>query len=78
MTIRMMGAMWCGDTVRARNYFDEHGVTYEWLDVETDEVANAEATERCGGNRRIPVIVFDDGTVFIEPTNAELGAQLGH
>jgi mycoredoxin len=78
MTIRVLGTTWCGDTVRARAYFDTHHVPYEWIDVELDSAANEEATAAGGGTRRVPVIFFDDGTVLIEPTDEQLAHQLTH
>jgi glutaredoxin-like protein len=77
MTIRVLGTTWCGDCTRSKALLDAHGVSYEWIDVEQDETANDEATRLNQGERRVPTIVFPDGSVLIEPSDAELSTKLG-
>lgn len=73
--IRMYGADWCGDCHRARRVLERHAVEFEWIDVEA-EPAMAEEARRLGGRPNIPVIVFPDGSVLVEPTDPELEAKL--
>lgn len=77
MTIRVLGTSWCGDCHRSRALLEAHHVAYEWVDVEANEEANAEATRLNGGQRRVPTIIFDDGDVLIEPSDPALAAKLG-
>ncbi|GAM44796.1 glutaredoxin [Nocardia seriolae] len=74
----MYGADWCGDCRRAKAWFRENGVAFAEIDVEQDEAARERAVEIAGGRKNIPVIVTPDGTVLIEPTNAELAAALAN
>jgi mycoredoxin len=74
-TIVMYGADWCGDCHRARRVLQRHEVEFEWIDVEA-EPAMAEKARRIGGRPNIPVIVFPDGSVLVEPTDPELEAKL--
>ncbi|MGH2725020.1 MAG: glutaredoxin family protein [Actinomycetota bacterium] len=73
--IRVYGADWCGDCHRARRVLQRKGVDFEWIDVEADP-AMAEEARRLGGRPNIPVIVFADGSVLVEPTDPELEARL--
>lgn len=73
--ITMYGADWCGDCTRAKRFFDERGVTYEWIDLEADPSA-ADRAREIGGRPNIPVIVYPDGTNQVEPSNHELEAKL--
>jgi glutaredoxin len=73
--IVMYGADWCGDCRRARRFLDAADAEYVWLDVERDPAKAAEA-QRIGGSTRIPVVAFPDGSVLVEPTDAELEASL--
>ncbi|GAB2528064.1 glutaredoxin family protein [Nocardia heshunensis] len=75
--IVLYGADWCGDCRRAKVWFKENGVAFTEVDVEQDDAARERAVEIAGGRKNIPVIVLPDGTVLIEPTNAELAAALG-
>ncbi len=71
-TIRFYGAMWCGDTRRARNWFDKHEIQYEWVDVDKDEEAAELVKSLNKGFRSIPTIVFGDGSRLAEPSTARL------
>ncbi|MCA0330666.1 MAG: FAD-dependent oxidoreductase [Actinobacteria bacterium] len=77
MTIRMYGTGWCSDCKRAKQFFAEQRVPYEFVDVDSDEAGRAVVQEHNGGKDIIPTILFDDGSVLVEPSNAELAAQLG-
>jgi mycoredoxin len=74
--ITVYGTTWCGDCHRARQVLDRVGARYRWIDVEEDPRAEAEAIRLNHGNRRVPTIVFPDGSVLIEPSAGELEAKL--
>ena len=74
--ITMYGTEWCGDCRRAKRVFEQEGVAYAYVDVERDEAATELVIRLNGGRRTVPTIVFDDGTVLAEPSNAELQAKL--
>jgi thioredoxin reductase (NADPH) len=75
--ITMYGATWCGDCKRAKKFFGEQRVHYEWIDVEEHPDA-AETVEKLNdGKRIIPTILFEDGSILVEPSNAELAEKLG-
>ena len=74
--IRVFGASWCGDCVRSKRFLDEHGVPYDWIDVDQDESAQSYVREVNRGMRIIPTIVFPDGSILVEPGNAELARKL--
>jgi mycoredoxin len=71
-TIRFYGAMWCGDTRRARNWFDKQQIQYEWIDIDKDEEAAELVKSLNKGFRSIPTIVFEDGSRLAEPSTARL------
>lgn len=73
--IKVYGADWCGDCFRAKRMLDRTGTDYEWIDVDHDAEAKAEAI-RLSGRKNIPVIVFPDGDVLVEPSDPELEKAL--
>ena len=75
--ISVYGADWCGDCRRAKKFMDDNGVSYRWIDVENDQSAIELVLKLNGGKRIIPTIVFEDGSVLVEPTNSELARKLG-
>ena len=74
--IMVYGAAWCPDARRAKRFFDEHGVTYAWIDIDEDIEASNFVRETNGGQIVIPVIVFPDKSILVEPSNYELAQKL--
>ena len=75
--IRMFGAPWCPDCKRAKQFLAEQRIPYEWNDIDQDEEARAYVQQANNGRQIIPTILFSDGSILIEPTNAELADKLG-
>ena len=77
MTITMYGTGWCGDCKRAKQFFGEQRVHYDFVDVDADAGGRATVEGLNDGKTIIPTIVFEDGSILVEPSNAELAAKLG-
>jgi thioredoxin reductase (NADPH) len=75
--ITLYGAHWCPDCRRSKLFLGEHQIPYTWVDIEQDPDAERFVIEKNDGKRIIPTIVFADGALLVEPTNAELAAKLG-
>ena len=75
--ITMYGADWCPDCKRAKKFFGEHRIEYDYINVDNNPEAQARIEEINDGNQSIPTILFPDGNVLVEPSSAELAAQLG-
>jgi mycoredoxin len=71
-TIVLYGTSWCPHTARARKCLDECGAEFKWCDIEEDPEGCAYVEEVNHGNRSVPTILFPDGSVLVEPSNAEL------
>jgi len=76
-SIRVLGTEWCGDCTRAKAFFAENNITYDWVDVDVDQEALAECVELNGGQRVVPTIIFEDGDILVEPSNDQLAQKLG-
>ncbi len=77
MTLTMYGTSWCSDCKRAKQFLGEQRVQYAFVDVDADPAGRAVVQGHNDGKDIIPTLVFDDGSVLVEPSNAELGAKLG-
>ena len=75
--ITVYGTSWCSDCKRAKQFFGDHRVGYEFVDVDRDPAGLAVVEEVNSGKHIIPVIRFPDGRTLVEPSNAELAAALG-
>lgn len=71
----MLGTSWCGDCQRAKAFFHDHGIAFEWIDIDHDDAAASEVEAHNGGRRVVPTIFFTDGTVLIEPSNDQLARK---
>jgi thioredoxin reductase (NADPH) len=76
-SITMYGTTWCQDCKRAKQFFGEHRVRYDFVDVDADRDGLRFVEEANNGKRIIPTIVFADGSQLVEPSNAELATKLG-
>lgn len=76
-SITMYGTLWCGDCKRAKKFLGEQRIHYDYVDVEQDADGLAFIERVNGGKQIVPTIVFGDGSILVEPSNAELAAKLG-
>ncbi len=74
--LTVYGAYWCPDCRRAKQFLGEQFIPYNWVDIEQDPVAEQLVIAKNNGKRIIPTIVFADGSLLVEPSNAELAHKL--
>lgn len=75
--ITMYSASWCPDCRRAKRFLTQHGFAFVEIDIERDAAAARRVLEVNGGRRIIPTLVFEDGSILVEPSNAALARKLG-
>jgi thioredoxin reductase (NADPH) len=75
--ITLYGTLWCSDCKRTKMFFGEQRIHYRYVDVDMDTEGLAVVERANNGKHIIPTLVFADGTVMVEPSNAELAAKLG-
>src|SRR6266581_3467945 len=75
--IKLYGTNWCSDCKRSKKFLGEQRIHYEFINVEEDVEGQAYVQKVQNGGLSIPTIVFNDGSMLIEPSNAELAAKLG-
>jgi thioredoxin reductase (NADPH) len=75
--ITVYGSSWCSDCKRAKRFLGDQQVEYKWVDVEQDADGRAFVEKVNDGKDIIPTILFEDGSVLVEPSNAQLAQKLG-
>src|SRR5215216_2641799 len=75
--VTVYGAYWCPDCRRSKKFLGEQFIPYRWVDIEQDKDGEAYVLQRNDGKRIIPLVLFEDDTFLVEPTNAELARKLG-
>jgi len=74
-TIKMYVTTWCGDCRMAKRWFDSHGISYEYINIEEDDKAAEYVARVNRGYRSVPTIVFPDGSILVEPSPRELASK---
>ena len=77
MPITMYGTYWCTDCKRAKQFFGENRVSYEFVDIDANPDGLAYVERVNNGKQVIPVIEFDDESTLVEPSNAQLAEKIG-
>jgi glutaredoxin-like protein len=75
--ITMYGTTWCPDCTRSKRWLEKNGIPYTWNDIEKDAAARDYVVKVNRGKRSVPTIVFNDGSILVEPSDAELAAKVG-
>ncbi|MCH7787610.1 MAG: FAD-dependent oxidoreductase, partial [Chloroflexi bacterium] len=75
--LTVYGAPWCPDCKRSKKFLGEMRIPYNWVDIDQDEEGRNRVQQLNDGKQIIPTIVFEDGSILVEPSNAELAAKLG-
>ena len=76
-TIIMYSTEWCPDCTRAKNFFGEHQIQFENVDIEENPHGTPFVKKLNRGMRIVPTIIFPDGEILAEPSNEQLAEKLG-
>jgi mycoredoxin len=67
---------WCFDCRRARRFFDKNQISYTWINIDNDREGEQRVLQLNRGMRSVPTIVFQDGSVLVEPSDEQLRRKL--
>lgn len=70
------GTGWCPDVRRSRALLDTAGIAYTYVDLDEDASAVKLVRRLQRGQRRIPTLLWPDGSFLVEPTDEQLRAHL--
>jgi len=71
----MYGADWCPDCRRVKAFLTDHGIPFEFIEIDKHEWAAQKVEELNQGKRRIPTLILDDA-VLSNPDNVTLRQAL--
>ena len=75
--IRVAGSLWSPPSHEVKDFLSRSQTPYQWMDVERDAEARAQAEAASPGLRRLPVVFFPDGTSLVEPSARSLAEKIG-
>ena len=61
----------------SQQFLGEQRVPYNWVDIDQNESGRQYVQQANDGKQIIPTIEFEDGSILVEPTDAQLAAKLG-
>jgi len=78
--LRVLGTRWSRRSYELRDYLARNQVPYQWLDAE--EAGRNQEIKRLletlgPDEKRIPVVLFQDGSHLADPSQADLAARIG-
>jgi len=76
MSIKFYTTDWCGDCIRSKALLKKLNVEFDEINVDDDTEANEYITKLQNNQRRIPTIVFEDGSFLVEPSDPQLYSKL--
>jgi thioredoxin reductase (NADPH) len=75
--IRVIGAMWSPASHEIKDFLARSSIPYLWMDVERNTEAQRLATAVGGDAPEVPLVLFPNGDVLIQPTPQELAEKAG-
>lgn len=70
------GVNWCWQSRRARRFLEKHNVPYKFVNIDKDVDGEIFVLKMNNGMRSVPTIVFEDGSILVEPTNIQISEKL--
>lgn len=75
--IRVAGTLWSPTSHQVKDFLARNQIPYQWLDIETDSIAEGMVDGALKGERKLPVVFFPDGSFLAEPDNRSLAEKVG-
>ncbi len=75
--IQVVGTRWGALDHAVRDFLSRNHISYRWLNPETQPEALELLKTRGVDDSRLPVVLFNDGTAAVQPTQMELAEKVG-
>ncbi len=75
--LRVIGSRWSLADFRVRNFLSRNHVPYRWLDAAASPEATKLLEDRQLDPAKLPVLIFADGTVLVDPDLELLASRVG-
>jgi thioredoxin reductase (NADPH) len=75
--IRVAGSRWSPRCYELRDFLSRTQTPYRWIDLEADPTMRELVETITPGLKRLPVVLFPDGTTLAAPTSRELAQRIG-
>ena len=74
--IVVYGAPWCGDCIRSESLLNRLDIKYKKVDIDQEPEVQDYIRKLQNGLRKIHLIVFEDHSFLVEPSDEELTLKI--
>ncbi|MBW4648562.1 MAG: FAD-dependent oxidoreductase [Kastovskya adunca ATA6-11-RM4] len=75
--IRVIGDRWSPYSHQVKDFLARNQIPYQWLDIEQEVEAQRLVSYADCPNRKLPLVLFPDGSQLIQPTNVQIAEKIG-
>lgn len=75
--IRVAGTALSASSYAVKDFLSRNLVPYQWVDLDIDAPARELVASTPDGMSRLPVVMFPDGTMMVQPTARQLAEKIG-
>jgi len=75
--LRVVGPRWSLNDYQVRDFLSRNQIPYVWLDPEKNDEAIQMLERYKLDDRKLPAVLFPDGTSLVQPTQTELASRIG-
>ncbi|WP_158751937.1 FAD-dependent oxidoreductase [Acidobacterium sp. S8] len=75
--LRVIGPRWSLNDYQVRDFLSRNQIPYVWLDPETSDEAIQLLDRYKLSDRKLPAVLFADGTSLVQPNQTELAGRIG-
>ncbi|MGE5603482.1 MAG: FAD-dependent oxidoreductase, partial [Nitrososphaerales archaeon] len=75
--LRVIGHRWSPQAHAIKEFLARNQIPYRWLDIETDALAGQLLDTAAADRAALPVVIFPDGTILVQPSISELAPKAG-
>jgi thioredoxin reductase (NADPH) len=75
--IRVIGNRWSPQSHQAKDFLARNQIPYQWMDIELSPEAQQLVEYADCDKLHLPLVLFDDGTNLMQPSNVQIAEKIG-
>ena len=75
--VRVLGHRWSPLSHQVKDFLARNQIPYQWLDIEENDAAGKLADFTGLDTSKLPLVLFQDGTHQVQPTNVQIAEKIG-
>ncbi|MGI8504803.1 MAG: FAD-dependent oxidoreductase [Hassallia sp.] len=75
--IRVIGNRWSPHSHQAKDFLARNQIPYQWMDIELSPEAQQLVEYADCDKLHLPLVLFDDGSSLMQPSNAQIAEKIG-